>query len=341
MFWKDFQGQEAEIRQCLVDNDAARLESIAEEWEQRVNTLCGAHFFMEYAYDNFEMTFDTGPNKTTQYLAALCVKMAPASVKKHWICNATLPPLSQKAIQTQVNIKDETYALNDFYAFYETDDDNQTFAVQLYCPGYSRIENPERKKEMSMILVELSIGLLCYESYMGSIDFTDQPLQDRSFCNLIELYETVMDTASHRGWRTYDATTDIYSVYEPNQEIVHDALRKDMKFIFTTYPLLIEETLEGQSEDCRNDAIAKGASFQYIYYKNLFENEQDATLRQELSQTMKKVFEESHVASIIGGAIGKTYSYIDCIVYDKDKFDVLMNQIKKQVKQVDLYVQPF
>ena len=340
-FWRNFLKKDATIRQALINQDTKTLESIMDQLDDKAVQITGAHIFLEYAYDNFELTFDTGPNKTSQYLAQLCVDLAPKEIKEQWILNASLPPLSQKAVQSSVQMKDQTYTLQDFYAFYQEDEDNQMFNVQIYCPGYALIGNPERKKEMSMYVVELAIGLLAYESYMGSIDFIDQPNQEMAFCSLIDFYEVVMETEKKKGWKVYPKVTDIYSVFQPNQEIVHDSLRKDMKYIFSTHPLLVEETLEDALQDVRQDAHVKGASFQYIYYPHLFDTQQDATFRQELSKKMEAIFAQTHCADVMGGAIGKSYAYIDVIVYDQEKFQSVFEQIKKQITQVDLHVQPF
>ncbi|MBP3853099.1 MAG: hypothetical protein J6D18_00860, partial [Erysipelotrichaceae bacterium] len=298
-FWAEFAQQEPAIRDCLAQNEINRLQSLVTQLEEKVNAITGAHFFLEFAYDNFEMTFDTGPNKTTQYLAKLCVDRAPKEIKKNWILNACLPPLSQKAVQAQIKMKEQSYDLSDFYAFYSVNEQAQSLDVRVYCPGYALIGNPERKKEMSMYVVELAVGMLTYESYLTSIDFTDTPLQDHSFCALVDFYETVTDIVQQNQWNTYASVTDIYSVFQPNQDIVHDALRKDMKYIFTTHPVLIEELLLDQVRDCREDCLAKGAQFQTIYYTLPYHNEQDAQYRRELSKKLSEVFSESSVAALI------------------------------------------
>ena len=51
---------------------------------------------------------------------------------------------------------------------------------------------------------------------------------------------------------------------------------------------------------------------------------------------------EVHAAQVIGGAIGKSYSYIDWIIYDKEKFMSAFAQLKKQLDdKVELHYQSF
>ena len=57
-----------------------------------------------------------------------------------------------------------------------------------------------------------------------------------------------MDIVEKNAWKEYNSPLEIYSVYQPIQDIGHDSLRKDMKYIFTTHPLLIEETIENKKD---------------------------------------------------------------------------------------------
>ena len=200
-------------------------------------------FFVEDVSEDFEMTIDPGPNKTSQYIAQRIKMMAPDNVKASWRINAVLQPLSQKAIEAAVQIKDETYTLVDFLVFYEIHPETQTFSTRVYCPGYQLIENDEYTKEMSMYLLELAIGQTDYEAYIDRVEPLTAPEDSKNFCNLVDFYNLIAQTVEKDHWKEYDSPLDIYSIYEPNQDFAHDALRKDMKIIFTTHPMLVEETL--------------------------------------------------------------------------------------------------
>lgn len=51
-------------------------------------------------------------------------------------------------------------------------------------------------------------------------------------------------------------------------------------------------------------------------------------LSKQLDETISKV----HAGKVVGGAIGKSFSYIDWIVYDKDVFMKVFNQLKKTAR---------
>ena len=128
-------------------------------------------------------------------------------------------------------------------------------------------------------------------------------------------------------------------MYQPYKEFADDSLRKDMKMIFTTHPLLVEETIE-QKQDVLSDLLVKDGEFGYMYFMNLYNNKEDALFRQELSKKLDKEMTKIHAAKVIGGAIGKSYCYIDWIVFDKHRFIQAFNDIKKQL-DIKLYYQKF
>lgn len=330
-FWKHFEQQEATIRQCLINQDYETLFPIVEALDEEVYENFGTHFFVENTYGEFEATFDTGPNKTCQYLGNMLVRLAPNGITKKWILHETLPPLSQKAIQAQVQIKDGVYTLSDFYAFYEVDDNSQTVSVKIYCPAFSLIDNDENKRLMSLYLLELALGQKEYEAYISNVTYLDQPDRNLKFCELMAFYDTLCDMAEEKGWKFYDSALDIYSVYQPYQDFAHDSLRKDMKIIFTTNPLLIETTLEKQG-DVLLDMEAKQGEYGFIYYSNPYNNQQDAIYRQTLTKQFSDMFEKYPVARVIGGAMGKSYSYIDVAIFDRQEFDKLFARIQKQLR---------
>lgn len=166
-FWKRFEDEQQDLLNALRDKNYTALSEVLEGIDQECYAISGAHLFVEDSFEQPELTLDAGPNKTTQLICQQMKKLAPADIKKVWIINDTLPPLSQKAIEAQLQIHDEIYTLFDFTAFYTADEQAQSFSVRLYCPGFSLIDNPEHKREMCIYLVELAIGQNAMESYVS------------------------------------------------------------------------------------------------------------------------------------------------------------------------------
>ena len=142
-------------------------------------------------------------------------------------------------------------------------------------------------------------------------------------------------------WKTYQSPLDIYSVFQPREEAGHESVRKDMKFIFTTHPLLIEESL-GKGQDVLLDLRSKDGEFGYMYYANPFQGKENALFRQELAKKLDTMVSAQHVGAVVGGAIGTEYSYIDWIIYDEKEFYQMFETIKKQFNdKIELQYQSF
>lgn len=210
-FWARFCDEQDGLLDALKTKNYEKLSAILEALNAECYEISGAHLFVEDRYEEPEMTFDTGPDKTSQLICRKMKELAPEAVRSRWIINDTLAPLSQKAIEASLQIKDETYSLFDMTAFYRVDPKTHSFLVDVYCPGFSLIDNPEYKREMAIYLVELAIGEKELEAYVSNIDFTDEPSDGRDFCNLTELYTVITDLAEKEGWKT----TSIRSISIP------------------------------------------------------------------------------------------------------------------------------
>lgn len=340
-FWQRFADESDAVLEALKTRNYDRLSELLEGLSSECMAVSGAKLFVEDSFEQPEVTLDAGPNKTSQLICEQMKKLAPSAVKRQWIINDSLQPLSQKAIEAQLQIKNSVYSLFDMTAFYQVSDANQAFSIQLYCPGFSLIHNPEYKREMCIYLVELAVGQKVLEAYVSSVDFLDVPENGTDFCNLTELYEVIMETAGKKGWKEYKTPLDIYTVFKPHQDFAHDSLRKDMKLIFTTHPTLIEESL-GTGKDVLLDFKDKDGEYGYVYFSNQFEGKDDALFRQELSRKIDALCAPLHCAKVIGGAIGKSYAYIDLAVFDKKVFDGVFHQVQEQLKnQISIHYRSF
>lgn len=340
-FWSRFGDEQKDLLKALKEKNYEALMEVLDGLDSECYSISGAHLFVEDSFEYPEVTLDAGPNKTSQLITQKMKELAPQEITGVWTINDVLQPLSQKAIEASLQIKDQVYSLFDMTMFYQVDSQNQSFVCKLYCPGFSLIDNPEYKREMSIYLTELAVGQKALESWISSVDFLDAPENGESFCNLTEFYSVIMETVERDHWKEYEHPTDIYTVYKPHQDFAHDSLRKDMKMIFTTHPTLIEESL-GNGQDVLLDLKAKEGEYGYIYYVNPFSGKDDALYRQELSRKISDLCAPLHCAKVIGGAIGKSYSYIDLIIFDKALFEKIFRQIQTQLSsRVDLHYRSF
>ena len=104
---------------------------------------------------------------------------------------------------------------------------------------------------------------------------------------------------------------------------------------------MIEETI-GNKKDVLLDLSSKDGEYGFVYFSNMFHNKEDALFRQSLSKQLDDQISKLNAGKVIGGAIGKSYSYIDWIVYDKTNFIKALESAKKQLnKSVELHYESF
>lgn len=340
-FWELFLRMRGELEEALRRRDEARIEDLIRELNVRLESVTGCSALIELNEEGFfEMTLDTGPNKSAQYIAELLKRFAPKELVEDWIINSWLPPYSAKARNAVLRIKDRTYTGADFTVFYEIDETNRALRVQVYCPGFQDIADDERKREMSAYMLELFLGELELEARIAQVEAIDAPLMDsENFCLLPNFYEDVCDIVIDQEWLEYHAPTNIYMAYKVDGEGVSEELRKDMKLIVTTNSLLQEELLQGNYDSCL-DFRDKGGEYGYLYYENPYADEKNALIRQTMEKKLGELLSPLGIAETIGGANGTRYSYIDLAIFDKDAFAIVLEDLCAKVS-FDLKYQPF
>ena len=85
-FWDHFMSERAQLEEALRSSQEDQSEDLIRELNVRLETICGCPLFIEYNEDGFfEMTFDTGPNKTVPYITELMTQCATKELVEDWI----------------------------------------------------------------------------------------------------------------------------------------------------------------------------------------------------------------------------------------------------------------
>ena len=64
--------------------------------------------------------------------------------------------------------------------------------------------------------------------------------------------------------------------------------------------------------------------------------------QEELSKQLDETMSKLNLGKVIGGAMGKSFSYIDWIIFDLEGFEKAFEQIKKKLDpKVELHFQTF
>lgn len=336
-FWKVFESERVNLEKALKENNEDEVKEIKKILSTYFEELCNCELEIEYEDDIYEITFLSEQEKSVQYICALLKAMAPKHLRDHWIIHSSLPPLSQKAMHTILRIENQAYSSDDFVVYYTIDTQNHCLNVSVYCPAFVSMD-PNKALEMAVYMLQLNIGEVALEAYINNIEVVDQK-QEGNQSILSHFYEMLLDIVMEQKWTQYEDATTIYRVYKLEEEIISDSVRKDMKMIFTTHPLLIAETLDKDSF-CAHQFFDFGGEYGYLYYAHANSEVNDALVRQKLEKRLNELLYPLGIARSIGGAIGTKYAYIDLAIFDKAEFLKVLPKINEKLS-IDLAYVPF
>ncbi len=338
-FWKYFTGVQKEIEDAFQNQDESLIEELRKEVSQQVQSVCDASAELEWQDGFFELAFHGGVNKTKQYICALLKKEAPKQLVNDWIISSFRQPLSQSALHAKIQLDDEVYSGSDFMVYYEIHKDAKCITIEVYSKALTGLEETKQRNIVTAML-ELFIGEIELEARISDIQISTEPKSDaENYCLLPNFYEDICDIVIDEEWTEYSEPCAIYAAYKLDQTIVSETLRKDMKLIITTNPQLQSELLNQESDSCE-EARRFGSEYGYLYYEIEQEKEQIALVRQQLEQELQGLFYEAGIARMIGGAVGTHYAYVDCIVFDRDAFQILLSKLNEHLS-FPLYYQSF
>lgn len=338
-FWKYFMTIQTALETALKEQDHHEIKHLLSDIGERLKTVCGCRMEVEMSETGFfEMTFATGGDKTAQLCSALLKKDAPKQLHENWIINAFRPPLSERALNSYVQVNGKQVHGGDVYVYYTIEEESRTLALKLYCEAWKGVEETQ-KQSIAAYMLELFIGELELEARISNIELVDEQLDEENVCLLPNLYEDLCDIIVDRDWIEYHDPLSIYVAYKLDEKPVSETLRKDMLFIITTNPQLQEEILNKEYATCK-DFCDKGGEYGYLYYERLYEDEKEALVRQQLEKQVNDLLYPMSVARTMGGAIGIYYSYIDVAIYDIDAFRIALEKINEKMSFA-IYYRPF
>ncbi len=324
-FWQIFMGEQDNLEHALSHDHRDEISEIVKILSTYFEELCNCN--LEVSIDDafYEITFNSDGDKNAQYVCALMKKMAPESVRAKWIINAFIPPLSQKALNTILKVKDQEYTCDDFTIFYEVDKINRLINADVYCDAFTQLE-PNKALEISMYLIKMFIGETEFEARMNTINAVDTLSDFEDQCPLTKFYEAIETIVETNKWVQYQDPTQIYMVYQLSESEPSQEVRKDMHMVMCGNPHMIAETLNDEYYIAES-FYDWGGEFGYLYYEH--EKTPAASInRQKLEKALNEIlYDHSNIARSIGGAIGSKYAYIDLAIFDKPLFNKALEKI--------------
>ncbi|MFR5326186.1 MAG: hypothetical protein ACLTFV_08370 [[Clostridium] innocuum] len=330
-FWSYFLTIQQPLETALREQDRHEYEHLLNDINEQLKTVCGCKLEVEMSETGFfEMTFATGGDKTAQLCSALLKKDAPQQLSENWIINAFRPPLSERALNSYLQLNGQTVRGADFKVYYTIEEESKTVELKVYCAALQGLEETNKESIVAYML-ELFIGELEFEARISRVEILDAEIDEENVCLLPNLYEDLCDIIIDQEWMEYHDPLSIYMAYKLDEKPVSETLRRDMKLIVTTNPQLQEEVLNKEYATCK-DFADKGGEYGYLYYEKLYEDEKEALVRQQLEKEINDLLYPMSVARTMGGAIGMYYSYIDLAVFDRDGFAIALEKINEKMK---------
>lgn len=336
-FWKIFETERKNLEKALLEHNHEEVSEIKKILATYFEELCNCELDIEEEDGIFEITFLPEQEKNAQIICALLKQLAPDVVKTNWVIHSSLPPLSQKALNTVLRLNNQDYGADDFSVYYEIDTNNHCLDVEVYCDAFQAME-PNKAMEIAVYMIQLYIGEVALEAYINHIEVIDAKKSGNASL-LSHFYEMLLDIIVEQKWSEYKDATSIYRAYKLEEEKIMEDVRKDMKMIFTIHPLMIGETLEGESF-IANQFFDLGGEYGYLYYEHANSEVNDALVRQKLEQKLNELLYPIGVARSIGGAIGTKYAYIDLAIFDKQDFLKVLPKINEKLS-IKLNYTPF
>lgn len=336
-FWGIFETERKNLEKALLEHNHEEVSEIKKILSTYFEELCNCELDIEEEDGIFEITFLPEQEKNAQIICALLKELAPEIVKTNWVVHSSLPPLSQKALNTVLRLNNQDYSADDFTIYYELDTNNHCLDIEVYCDAFQAME-PNKAMEIAVYMIQLYIGEVALEAYINHIEVIDAKKGGNASL-LSHFYEMLLDIISEQKWSEYKDATSIYRAYKLEEEKISEEVRKDMKMIFTIHPLMIGETLEGESF-IANQFFDLGGEFGYLYYEHARSEVNDALVRQKLEQKLNELLYPIGIARSIGGAIGTKYAYIDLAIFDKEDFLKVLPKINEKLS-IKLSYAPF
>lgn len=329
LFWKEFLLRKDDIETSLYNRDVIAIGEYREQLQDMLSPFCNCILDLEYHDDFYEVTFDGGADKNTQYICELLKKLTPDSLIESWIINAYRQPLGERTNFMLLKVDGHIYYGKDFKVFFVVDKNRKCVDVKLYQSIFMDFDE-QRAIDFAYYALRLFIGEVELESHIGDVKTIFEEEGEEEFCLLSDFYEVLCDIIISEEWVEYPDPTHIYSVYKVDEE-PSDKLRKDMTFITTTNTQLQEELLNQEYTSCKQMRNI-GGEYGYLYYEPTQKKEDIALVRQQLEKELNHLlYDTLIVARTIGGALGTRYVYIDLCIYDKEIFFMALEKIQEKL----------
>ena len=195
-FWSYFLTIQQPLETALREQDRHEYEHLLNDINEQLKTVCGCKLEVEMSETGFfEMTFATGGDKTAQLCSALLKKDAPQQLSENWIINAFRPPLSERALNSYLQLNGQTVRGADFKVYYTIEEESKTVELKVYCAALQGLEETNKESIVAYML-ELFIGELEFEARISRVEILDAEIDEEN----VSMRISVILSSIRSGW---------------------------------------------------------------------------------------------------------------------------------------------
>jgi len=213
-----------------------------------------------------------------------------------------------------IRIGGKDYRPIEFWVTPTLDEERERIDLVAWNPVFESMPEPERYQVLFLWLDEV-LGEEAVADRLGAIEIRDDALAD-SF-PVPELAEFVDRAVAARGWRSR-APGEHYELYQLGDSL-RGFVRDDTVAGTSRHMSLIHDYL-GAGGRMEDPLIKLGASFVFVSFETTFLGRgKEVADRAEIEDLVGKALAESSSGYCLGGALGRSRSYIDLLVYDRHR----------------------
>lgn len=328
-FWEEFSQKEEELRNKIDDTEHKK------EAAEFAAELLRKAFRRPY----FQMARNTKTGKYTLILTPEGMRhemfpieywkeKAPKQLEKHWDFVAGRPRLPG----FQLQLGQEAQLTGDDVQVWTEKRKFDQIGLKVYAPKLDLMLRRDKNRARSMIylMVLQCLGERAAMRYIGYLDILERPLPEKTKLTLSGLYQWMGNNLFGGDFSKLDEADPCgtYFGYEMKPQKNHIALRSDVVLGNSACLEMVNEYLTGRSgieSMYRKDGVIAG----YLCYAHgKVPANQLVNFRNRLQQKLEQKIGDT--GRIIGGAVGLSRSYIDCLCYDLQGFLKIAEEVLQE-----------
>ncbi|MCC8154093.1 MAG: hypothetical protein LIP01_07705 [Tannerellaceae bacterium] len=336
-FWTQFEQKEENLR-TLMDEKAG-TEELLNPSQELLDVAFDEIYFnvgINPGDEKYELILTPEGDAMQYYCTWYCVQLMPEHLKENWNVYASKPAVGNEDFG--FSMYDRKISAVDLTLYVEKDEERGKVNLEIYAPVLDILEESQ-KYNMFFIFLDMYISELYTMKYIGTVDFIEEQKQGEvvAFADLKAYIETFR---GRKNLNVSDSPNQSYSVYKLNIENPQ-YLREDIYLGNTAGFGWINNYYNEENE--KVDAAEKnGVVWGFVYYDNSeIASEEMIAFRSDIEDLYMDIMDKEKMGIHVGSATGKTYSYIDFVIFDLPAFLALTNKVAEKYNLKDCGYSPF